>query len=240
MCLSYNDGSHSRRDSLKKMNDLLFFIHITILILCILAALRIGKNALTSILVVQVILGNLLVTKQTILFGLNVTCSEVYTIGALFSLNLLQTYFGKRRAQEGLLITFFLLFFFVVMSQIHLRYLPSKYDSMHPIFSRLLDSTPRIMLSSFFCALLTQKLDLELFAFLRQNFSFLPFSVVFVLSSLLTQFLDTILFSFFALYGTVHSIKDIVLMSYAVKGVTVFSVAPFTGCIKRWVRDVPL
>lgn len=221
------------------MNELFFFLHVAILVISVLASLKLGKEALIAILAVQVILANLLVTKQTTLFGLNVTCSEVYTIGALFSLNLVQTYFGKKKAQEGLVITFFLLLFVVVMSQTHLRYLPSKYDSMHPIFVRLFDSTPRIMLSSFFCALITQKLDLELFALLKKKLPFLPFFTCFALSSLVTQLFDTVLFSFMALYGVIYSIKDIIFMSYTVKAIAIFSVAPFTVCIKRWIRNVP-
>lgn len=81
----------------KAMNELTFFIHIAAMISFIILALRIGREALIAVIVVQVILANLFVTKQMNLFSLDITCSEVYTVGAIFSLNLLQTYFGKRR-----------------------------------------------------------------------------------------------------------------------------------------------
>lgn len=222
------------------MNELTFFIHVAAMISFIILALRIGKEGLISAIVVQVILGNLFVTKQMSLFGLDVTCSEVYTVGALFSLNLLQTYFGKKVANKTLGIVFLLLFFVIIMSQFQLRYLPSKYDSMHGAFSTILGHTPRIMISSFFCALAMQKLDLEVFGFLKKRFTKLPFFIPFACASLITQFLDTVLFSLIALYGIVHSMKDIILMSYLVKVAVIFSIAPFTLLVKRLIRHDPV
>ena len=174
------------------------------------------------------------------LFGLDITCSEVYTIGAIFSLNLLQTYFGKKVANKTLGIVFFLLFFVIVMSQFHLRYLPSKHDLMHSSFAAILGYTPRIMITSFFCALSMQKLDMELFGFIKRKFIKLPFFIPFALASLVTQFLDTVLFSFIALFGIVHSMKDIILMSYLVKTAVIFSIAPFTILVKRLIRHDPI
>lgn len=218
------------------MNELIFFAHIAILITFILMTLRIGKEGLTAALVIQIILGNLFVTKQIHLFGLDVTCSEVYTIGAIFSLNLLQTYFGKKAGNKALFMVFFLLFFVILMSQFHLGYIPSKYDRMQSAFAAILGHTPRIMMTSFFCALATQKLDMELFAWIKRKFTKLPFFIPFACASLITQFLDTFLFSFIALYGIVHSIKDIILMSYLVKVAVIFSIAPFTLLVKRLIR----
>lgn len=222
------------------MNTLLFFTHSAVLVTFVLISLRIGKEALVAALAIQVILGNLFVTKQMNLFGLDVTCAEVYTIGAIFSLNLLQTYFGKRYANRSFFIVFFLLFFVMLMSQFHLGYIPSKYDGAHQAFAAILGNTPRIMIASFFCALISQKIDLELFGWIRRIGTKLPFFIPFSLASLITQFLDTVLFSFVALYGIVHSMKDIIFMSYLVKVAVIFSIAPFTLLVKRLVPHEPI
>ena len=97
------------------MNEFTFFLHVVALMSFVLISLRIGKEALTAALVVQIILGNLFVTKQMTLFGLEITCSEMYTVGGIFSMNLLQTYFGRKAANKALVIIFFLLFFVVVI-----------------------------------------------------------------------------------------------------------------------------
>lgn len=219
------------------MNEFTFFLHVVALMSFVLISLRIGKEALTAALVVQIILGNLFVTKQMTLFGLEITCSEMYTVGGIFSMNLLQTYFGRKAANKALVIIFFLLFFVVVMGQFHLCYIPSKYDTMHHAFAAILGYTPRIMISSFFCALATQKLDMELFGFLRRK---LPFFLSFGLASIVTQFFDTVAFSYAALYGVVHSMRDIIFMSYFVKLAVIFSVIPFTFLVKRFIRHDPI
>ena len=68
------------------MNELYFFLHVIALISFVLFALRLGKEALIACFAIQMVLANLLVTKQMTCFGLNITCADVYTIGSLFSL----------------------------------------------------------------------------------------------------------------------------------------------------------
>lgn len=222
------------------MNELIFFIHIIVLISFILFCLRIGKEALIGALIVQIILANIFVTKQMNCFGLHVTCSEVYTIGSLFSLNLLQNYFGKKLASRAVGLVFLLLFFVIVMGVFHLRYSPSEFDTVHSAFTTILAHTPRIIVSSLFCAFLTQKIDIGLFSIFKKWLPSAPFFITFAFASLISQFIDTGMFSYLALYGIVHSMKDIILMSYLIKVVIIFSLAPFTIFIKRLIRHDPI
>ncbi|WP_316359834.1 hypothetical protein [Candidatus Neptunichlamydia sp. REUL1] len=78
------------------MSEITFLFHIAALASFILIALRIGKHALIATLAIQIVLANLFAMKQMTCFGLNVTCSEVYTVGSIFSMSLIQVYFGKR------------------------------------------------------------------------------------------------------------------------------------------------
>lgn len=222
------------------MNELFFFLHIIILIGFVLFALRLGKEALIACFTIQVILANLFVTKQMACFGLHVTCADVYTVGGLFSLNLLQEYFGKKLAKKTIWIVFFLLLFFVIMSQLHLCYKPSEYDSMHGAYYAILGYAPRIMLTSFLVALLTQKLDVEVYGFLKKKLPEKGLILRFGGSSLITQALDTAFFTLIALRGIVHSMGDIILMSYLIKVIVILCIAPFTTLAKRIIRHDPL
>lgn len=222
------------------MNEVYFIFHIVLLVSFVLLALRLGKEALMSCFAIQVILANLFVIKQMVCFGLHVTCADVYSIGALFSLNLLQEYYGKRCAKKTIWTVFFLLFFFIIMSQMHLLYRPSEFDIMHRAYVAILGYAPRIMLCSFFVALLTQKLDVELFGFLKKKLLGKGLLFRFGGVSILTQLLDTVLFSFLALYGIVHSLGDIIVMSYLIKVIVILCIAPFTTLAKRLVRHDPL
>ncbi|WP_194847711.1 queuosine precursor transporter [Candidatus Neptunochlamydia vexilliferae] len=222
------------------MNELLFFSHIIVAFSFILIALRIGKIALITLLTVQILLANLFVTKQMICFGLSVTCTEVYTIGAFFSANLLQTYFGKKCAKKSVSIAFFLLFFMTLMSQFQLYYLPAPHDHMHDAFSSVLGYSPRIVITSLVVTFLCQKLNIELFGWLRSKLPHTPFWIPFISASLITQLIDTVSFSFMALYGIVHSMKDIIMMSYLIKVATIFCMAPFTSLAKKLVKYEPV
>lgn len=219
------------------MNELIFFSHILLLIASVLVALRLGKSTLIALLSTQVLIGNLFVTKQMVCFGFHVTCSDVYTIGALFSLNLLQEYYGKQIAKRAIWTAFFLLFFFIVMSQIHLKYIASPYDTMQEVFQKVLAATPRIMIASFAVGIFCQRLDVFFYGFLKKKFPGKALIFRFGGASLISQLIDTILFSFLALYGLVHSMTHIILLSYLIKVCIIFCMAPFTTFAKRFVRD---
>ncbi|CCB88568.1 MAG: queuosine precursor transporter [Simkania sp.] len=219
------------------MNELLFFSHIFVLIGAILVALRLGKSALIALLGLQVVIGNLFVTKQIVCFGFHITCTDVFTIGALFTLNLLQEYYGKHVAKRAIWIAFFLLFCFIVLSQLHLLYVPSPYDTMQQVFEKLLAEAPRIMIASFVVGLLCQRLDVWIYGLLKTKFRSQTLILRFGGASLISQLIDTVLFSFLALYGLVHSMTHIIFVSYLVKVSLIFCMAPFTTFSKRFVRD---
>lgn len=219
------------------MNELLFFSHILVLIAAVIVALRLGKSALIALLGLQVVMGNLFVTKQMVCFGFHVTCTDVFTIGALFTLNLLQEYYGKQVAKRAIWIAFFLLFCFIVLSQLHLLYTPSPYDTMQHVFQKLLAATPRIMIASFAVGMLCQRLDVWIYGYLKNKFPSQSLVLRFGGASLISQLFDTVLFSFLALYGLVHSMTHIIVVSYLVKVTIIFCIAPFTTFSKRFVRD---
>ena len=76
------------------MNEFVFFLHIFVVATFALGACRLGKEMLVAWIGLQAVLANLFVLKQMKLFWLDVTCSDVYAVGAFLSLNLLQEYYG--------------------------------------------------------------------------------------------------------------------------------------------------
>jgi uncharacterized integral membrane protein (TIGR00697 family) len=217
------------------MNEIIFITHLFIVILFALGTLRIGKEALSAWVVLQVILANLFVTKQISLFGLNATCSDVFAIGSVLGLNLLQEYFGKPLAKKTTWISFYFMLFFAGMSQIHLFYTPSSFDTTQSAFQTILASTPRLLFASLFTFLLVQQVDVRLFGFLKSKLS-APFTVRNIISLLITQLLDTVLFSFLGLYGLVSSISEIILISFLLKLLILVLLSPITIFSKKFIR----
>jgi len=92
------------------MNECIFLFHIIAILVFTLLSFRLGKMALGSWLCIQVLCANLFVMKQVVLFGFHVTCSDVFAIGSILSLNLLQEYFGPKEAKKTTITAFTLCF----------------------------------------------------------------------------------------------------------------------------------
>lgn len=215
------------------MNEILFFIHISLLIGLGLVATKFGKEALMSFSALQALLANLFIQKQTYLFGLEVTCTDPYSIGSFLTANLVQEYYGKESAKKLMYINFFLLATFALMAKLHLYYIPSIHDTAHPSFFQILNNSPRIIIASFSVFFFVQKLDVELFSRLRARY--FPNSLFMSLfaSLIITQVLDTTLFTFLALYGIAGSLWHIIIMSLSVKILVIFLMAPFSRSTKK-------
>jgi uncharacterized PurR-regulated membrane protein YhhQ (DUF165 family) len=52
-------------------------------------------------------------------------------------------------------------------------------------------------------------------------------------SLLISQGADTLLFGYLALNGIVHSLFSVIIMSYAIKLITLFSMAPLTSFFRK-------
>jgi uncharacterized integral membrane protein (TIGR00697 family) len=195
-----------------------------------------GKEALTAWVALQAVLANLFVLKQMLFFGYEVTCSDACAIGCILGLNLLQEFFGKESAVKAVWICFAAMLFTALMSQIHLLYAPSLHDTAHGAYQAILSSTPRLIAASLGTFFLVQQLDLRLFGALRKRCASAPLMVRNSLSLLLSQLLDTVLFSFLGLWGLVACLTDVICVSFFLKVLIILALAPFTALCRRLVR----
>lgn len=213
------------------MNEFFFFSHILFVLGFVLVALRLGKSALIANISLQGILANLFVVKQISLFGFSVTCSDVFAIGCILSLNLLQEYFGKVAARLASHVSLFSLLFFTCMSQIHLFYIPTAFDTSHSAFQTIFSSTPRIVLASIATFYLVQQWDIRFFSFLKGAF---PLRVA--ISLVFSQLIDTVFFSFLGLYGLIESVFDVILLSFLIKCLIIAVSSPFVVFSKKVIK----
>ena len=130
------------------MNESIFLLHVLVVLGFVLASLRLGKGALIALISLQGVLANLFVVKQMFFLGFSVTCSDVFAIGGILSLNLLQEYYGKEAAKQAVNISLLTLLFFAFMSQIHLLYAPTVSDTTHGAFQTIFSQSVRIVFSS--------------------------------------------------------------------------------------------
>lgn len=218
------------------MNELIFCLHIFLVVLFSLGALRLGVSALTTWSSLQMILANLFVLKQIDFLNFHITCSDVFAIGSILNLNLLQEYYGSKVAQRSLVVTFFSMACFVLMAKIHLTYLPNGFDQTQDAFKQLLSPAPRLLFASVAVFGIVQQLDLHFFTKLKNAVPHLPLSIRNALTLFVTQGIDTLLFSIFGLWGLVAHLMDVIMMGFLIKTLIIFLLSLFLPLTKRFVH----
>ena len=214
------------------MNEFIFFTQILVIVIFALGALRLGKGTLIAWVAIQALIANLFVLKQMTLFGFNVTSSDTFAIGSLLGLNFLQEHYSRKDAKKATWICFFFMFFFAIVSQLHLLYQPSSFDTTHPAYAQLLSPAPRLLFASMGVFFIVQQIDIRLFAFLKDSFPAVGFPIRASISLIVSQFLDTFLFSFAGLYGMVISVVDVIVISFVVKLIVIFCITPLLRLAK--------
>ncbi|MGE3955067.1 MAG: queuosine precursor transporter [Parachlamydiales bacterium] len=213
------------------MNTLLFFAHTVVVLGCVLGALRLGREALVVLVSLFAVIANLFVLKQVTLFGLTVTCPDVYVIGSMMALNLLQEYFGREAVKRAIIYSFASLILFGVMAQFHLLYRPASADWAQGHYQALLGIQPRILGASLVAFLTSQLLDYRLFRLLKGTQ--LPVGVRSGLSLFTAQVVDTVLFATLGLWGKVESLSHIIFLAILIKGILIACSVPFTQLSRR-------
>ena len=178
---------------------------------------RRGQATLIAWIALQGILASLFVLKEITLFTFNATASDMFAVGGLMGLNLLNIHYGYQAAKQAIWTSFICLIFFCIVSQVHLMYTPSPYDTMHTSYHTILASTPRIVIASLVTFYIVQRIEIFCFNYFKKYFPKRSFTLLSLLSLLVSQALDTGLFSFLALYGLISELSDVMIISFIIK-----------------------
>ncbi len=214
-------------------NELLFFFHLILIFAFTIGALRLGKEALIAWIALQSVLANLFVLKQTTLFSLQATCSDVFILGVMLGLNLLQEYFGIFYARRAMFLAFSAMMSFVVLAKMHLFYQAHPSDWSQSSYDMILSHSPRVLLASLATFFLVQQFDIRFYGWLRRKFHGLHLTWRTTISIILAQGIDTVLFTVLGLSGVVDNLLSIILMSFIVKVIIAICSAPFTLLSKK-------
>ena len=215
------------------LNELIFLSHLCVVLLFLRYAFRFGYEALVALSVVQSIFANFFVMKSITLFGLTVTCSDVFAVGSMISLNLIQEFYSREKSQQTVKLNFIFLIFFAIMSIFHLAYIPDSQDIAQSAYFLILGPAPRIVLASAITTFVVQYLDVQIFALFARLLHKRSLSLRNFLSVVISQTLDTLLFTIIGLWGVVASVKDVFFMSLLIKCIVAACLA---GSLNRLVR----
>lgn len=214
------------------MNEFIFVIHALFISIAILVSMRYGKQTLISMVALMAVLANLFVNKQITLLGFNATASDVYIIGATLGITCLQEFYGRKTSRKAILISFGMMILYAIMSQLHLLYIPSCFDTAQQHFCAILYSAPRLMGASLLSYSISEWFNYYLFAKITQLFPRISFSLRAFTTTALTQLVDTIIFTVVGLYGLLGSLLNIITVAYSIKLITIALIIPFLSLAK--------
>ena len=206
-----------------------------------------GKTGLYCISVIASILANIEVTILINAFGMEQTLGNILFAVTFLITDILSECEGKKAAQTAVYAGIFSSVFFLVLSQSWMLYTPSEADVMMPSIKTVFSSTPRMILASLVVYAISQMFDVWLyhkwwrltekksgskrsFLWLRNNGS-----------TLISQLMNTALFTAFAFWGTydIPTLISIFLSSYIIYVFTSLLDTPFVY-LARKIHDKKL
>lgn len=219
------------------INELIFLTQSIVMGIFALISLRLGKTGLTCFVTIACILANLFVIKQITLCGFSATASDAYSIGAVFGLNLLQEYYDRASAQKAIFISFIMLVFYCIVSQLHLAFDPCITDAAHTHYAAILGWMPRIVVASLSVYITVQYIDAWFYSYLKKSTKGHYLVARNILSLAVCQLIDTVLFSLLGLYGVLDNITEIIIVSYSIKLAAIALSTPFIFLSKKIVSS---
>ena len=207
------------------INELILLISLAGIFGCVLLTLRVfGRAGLYVFSAIATILANIEVMILVDAFGMEMTLGNILFASTFLETDILSELYGKKSAQKAVNLGIAGSVFFLLVSQSWLLYLPSASDWAMPSMRALFTNTPRLLLASLLVYALAQTFDVWLYhrwwAFTTQRFGDSD-RFLWVRnngSTLVSQLLNTLLYSIFAFAGVypLNTLISIVLSSYII------------------------
>lgn len=207
------------------MNELLLICSLILIFGATLLSYRFfGKTGLYIMTAVATIAQNIECLIVINAFGMEQTLGNVFFASTFLITDILSENHSKKSADKAVWIGIFTSVFFIAVSQTWLLYTPADTDTITPSIVSVFSNTPRMMLSSLLVYAVSQFLDVRLyhlwwkftekktgnsksFLWLRNNGS-----------TLISQLINTVLFTLCAFIGTfdTSTLISIMLSSYII------------------------
>jgi uncharacterized integral membrane protein (TIGR00697 family) len=224
-------------------NELLIGISFIIIYGGVVAFYRFfGKNGLIAFNVMATLLANIEVLLLVRAFGIEMTLGNVLFASTFLITDVLSENHSRKDANRAVIISTLCSVLFIAISQMWLLYTPSENDWASGAIDTIFSNTPRVVCASLAVYLVSQLVDVWLYhkwwdwckrhfgnsrsgLWIRNNGS-----------TMISQLLNTFLYTFLAFYGTypVSTLMSIFLSSYAIFFITSLLDTPFV----YWCRKI--
>ncbi len=213
-------------------NELIFVSTVLIYLGSVLVLYKLfGKNGLYAFAIFGTLLGNIAVCKCVDLFGLSTTAGNVLYASTFLVTDILSEKYGKKDARRAVLYSFSTMLLWLLGTQLILLFTPNSNDYINDSLKTVFGLVPRITIASLCGFICSQNIDVFLYHFiwkktgdgktglwLRNNGS-----------TLISQAVDTVLFTFMAFCGTYPGdvFFSILITTYLFKVIVAVADTPF-------------
>ncbi len=169
-----------------------------------------GREGLISCIVLSILLANLQGPKLTMIFGFQTTLGVIFYSSIFFATDLLSERWGREEANRAVTIGFMISVIVVIMMSIALLFEPSTNpktaefsNEIHEAFKSIVNFTPRFVFGSLLAYLISQSFDVYIFHKIKQKTKGKYLWLRNNASTMLSQTLDTLIYSLVVWWGVV-------------------------------------
>ena len=215
------------------VNELMWLGYLLLNFTAVILAYRFwGKAGLLSVVPLSIVIANIQVGKMMTLFGVDTTMGNIAFGGIYLASDILSENEGKKYARKVLFTTFIM--------QIVLKIQVAPSDTMQGALSQVFGFMPRLAVASVTGFAASQAFDIWSYQAIRKlRPDFKDIWIRNNASTMLSQILDNIVFSFMAFLG-VYSMKEIIVIifsTYFLKVVIALLDTPFVYIATIWKNN---
>lgn len=220
-------------------NEVIFIITVLIYLGSVLGLYKLfGKNGLYAFAIFGTLLGNIAVCKNVDIFGVATTAGNVLYASTFLVTDILSEKYGRKEASKAVAYSFSIMVLWMLGTQLILWFTPNANDYINESLKVVFGLVPRITIASLIGFICSQNLDVFLYHFiwsktgnsrarlwLRNNGS-----------TLTSQLIDTVLFTFIAFWGVypTNVFLSILITTYLFKALVALLDTPFM----YWARTI--
>ena len=206
-----------------------------------------GRDGLLGCIVLAILLANLQGPKLTMIFGFQTSLGVIFYSGIFFATDLLSEKYGRADAGKAVLIGFAVSCIIVLMLSMALMFQPTDQPGtaefsqrIQTSFENILDFTPRFVFGSLLAYFISQSLDVWLFHWIKTKTKGRWLWLRNNVSTMISQLVDTALYSFVVWWGVVdlETAIQLGLVKYAFKIVIAAIDTPFIYWARSWDSDI--
>ncbi len=219
------------------MNVVLLFIEIFCTFGAVVFANRFfGKYGLLAWVPVASILANIMTAKTVNMFGLSSTMGTVLFASTFLATDILTENYDFKFARKAVFLGMFGTLFYIISSQIAIRYIPSVFDYAHDSMVTIFSLSLRISISSIIMYFIANMADVYLYDRLRSKMHGRYMWLRNNVSTILCNCLENFFFMLMAFLG-VFDFKTVIIMALSTSVIEIIAGicdTPFLYIATRW------